>query len=179
MLASLKQTASRNVELAIARMSGRQIALSERIYRAKAFSNDQIGRKIDSALARGLNWRQFANEVRDSIRPDAPGGVSYAAKRLARTEINNAYHAMSAALNADKPWNTGMVWETSKSHPKTDICDLLAERSPYPLDEVPPKPHPNCLCFIYPETVSNEEFLRQFRAGQFDNYLQTNYGAAA
>lgn len=173
---SLQQTASRGVEAAIARMTGTQIPLSTRVYRSRTLSSGLLDARINSALARGISWSQFATEVRTSIRPDAPGGVAYAAKRLARTEINNAYHAMSVETNKDKPWNTGMVWKTSGSHPEPDLCDLYEDRSPYPLGEVPRKPHPQCLCYTYPETVSPEEFMRQYRAGSYDSYINATYG---
>lgn len=179
MLKSLEQTASRGVEAAIARMAGTAVPLSQRVFRAKDLSQGVVERRINSALARGLSWGQFRNEVRDLIRPGTPGGVSYAATRLARTETNNAYHAMTAIHNADKPWNTGMAWKTSGSHPSPDICDLLAEQSPFPLDQVPRKPHPQCLCYVFPETVSQAEFMENFRAGAYDNYLTRNYGVAA
>jgi hypothetical protein len=172
-------TAYRGVEAGIARVTGTAVPLSQRVYRARDLSQGTVDRRIESALVRGLSWGQFANEVRDLIRPDTPGGVAYAAKRLARTETNNAYHAMSTIYNADKPWNKGMVWKTSGSHPKPDICDLRADNSPYPLGEVPPKPHPQCLCYVYPKTVSRAEFVEQFNSGAYDRYIQQNYGRAA
>jgi hypothetical protein len=179
MLASLKQTASRNVEASVARMTGVHVPLSQRVYRARDLSQGRVDARINSGLARGISWGQLANEVKGFISPNVVGGVSYAAKRLARTEINNAYHAVTAINNQDKPWNVAMVWKTSGSHPEPDICDLRAQNSPYPLDDVPKKPHPQCLCYVYPETVSSEEFLRQYRAGAYNDYLQRVYGQAA
>lgn len=173
---SLEQTASRNVEAAISRMTRGGVPLSERIYRSRLLTTGQIDSRIDSALARGLNWKQFSDQMRDSFKPDVPGGVAYAAKRLARTEINAAYHAITIEQNMGKPWNTGMAWRTSRSHPKPDLCDLYQDRSPYPADAVPSKPHPQCLCYTYPETVSPEEFVRNYRMGQYDGYIASEYG---
>ena len=173
---SLNSAASRNVEGAIQRMGGNRVALSRRVYLAEQLVNGQVDRRINSALARGINWRQFATEVKDLIRPDTPGGVSYAAKRLARTEINAAYHALSVQQNVDKPWNQSMDWNTSKSHPKEDICDLLAKRGPYPMDDVPRKPHPQCLCYVSPRTVTPEVFLQEYRRGAYDDYIRRTYG---
>lgn len=173
---SLLQTADRNVEVAIRRINGDAAPLSRRVYKSQQLSTGWVDGKINSALARGLNWKQFAEEVKSSINPSTAGGVAYAAKRLARTEINAAYHAATVAQNRDKPWNTGMVWELSKSHPTPDICNLYADRSPYPLGEVPSKPHPHCLCYTYPETVSAEEFRSNLRSGRYDAYLFENYG---
>lgn len=176
MKASLIQTADRNVQAAIQRVNGNSIPLSRRVYRSRDLSQGWVDRKINSALARGLNWSQFASEVKGMINPNTPGGVSYAAKRLARTEINNAYHAMTVQQNRDKPWITGMVWALSNSHPTPDICNLYADNSPYPVDEVPAKPHPQCLCYTYPEVVSAERFRNEYNFGRYDSYLSENYG---
>lgn len=171
----LASSADRNLQAAFARQDD-PFPLSLRVYRSRQLSTGWVDRTINSSLARGLNYRQLAKEVRSSIRPDTPGGIAYAAKRLARTEINNAYHLVTVEQNRDKPWNESMVWATSRSHPSPDVCDLFADRSPYELDEVPKKPHPQCLCYTYPKTVSSEEFVRRWRAGEYDNYISANYG---
>lgn len=173
---SLRATASRNVEAAVVRMTGFRYPLSQRVYRAQALSNGWMDRRINSNLARGTSWAKFQADVRDFIRPDTPGGVAYAAKRLARTEINLAYHAMSVEHNRDKPWNTGIAWNLSRSHPVPDICNLLADRGPYAEDAVPAKPHPQCLCYVTPETVTPEAFVQNYRAGQYDEYIASHYG---
>lgn len=176
MRTSLASSASRNVEAAIARITRGRVPLSARVYMSRDLASGLVEQRINSALARGANYRQLASDVRESIRPDTPGGVAYSAKRLARTEINAAYHAVTIEQNSDKPWNTGMAWRTSRSHPDTDICDLYESRSPYPLGQVPPKAHPNCLCYTYPETVSPDEWLTAYRSGDYDDYIARNYG---
>jgi len=174
-----------NVEAAISRLTESYVPLSARVYKTAALTDGWLNRTIDSALARGANREELKREVRQFIRPDTPGGVAYAAKRLARTEINAAYHAVTIAHNADKPWNLGMVWALSRSHPTLDRCDELARFDAhglgvgvFPTDDVPPKPHPQCLCYVYPKTMSPAEFTRAFRAGEFDNYLAETYSMA-
>lgn len=176
MKASLLQTADRSVQAAVTRITGGGMPLSRRVYRTRDLSSGLVDRRINSALARGLNWSQFAGEVKGLINPNTAGGVSYAAKRLARTEINNAYHAMSVAQTRDKPWATGMKWNLSRSHPEPDLCDLYADRGPYQPDAVPAKPHPHCLCYVTPELVDYDTFLGEYRAGRYDSYLAENYG---
>lgn len=171
----LSSSGDRNLQAAFARQGNRP-PLSLRVYRSRQLSTGWVTRTIDSSLARGLNYKQLADEVRSSIRPDTPGGVAYAAKRLARTEINAAYHAVTVEQNRLKPWNTSMTWALSKSHPTPDICNLYADRSPYDLGAVPDKPHPQCLCYTYANTVSSEEFVRAWRAGEYDMYISENYG---
>ena len=180
LLRAAQAQARRGVDNAMSRFKGySKIPLSDQVWRTKAFSNDLIDRRIHEALATGKSARELAASVRDLIRPDTPGGVKYAAMRLGRTEINNAAHATTVRQNAKKPWVTGMRWELSGSHPKPDDCNAYAEESHYPggpegvfrPEEVPEKPHPNCLCYIIPEMVTDEEFIDQFASGKYDEYL--------
>lgn len=175
----LEHAVSRNVELAVRRTAGVSFPLSQRVYKAKQLSDGWVDRKIQAVIIRSGNWKELATEVKDSIRPDTPGGVAYAAKRLARTELNNAYHAMSAEFNADKPWVTGFDWNLSKSHPAPDECNSLADASPYPRNRVPGKAHPQCLCYISPALPTPEEFSANYRAGAYDDYMTAHYGRAS
>jgi hypothetical protein len=145
----LEATEARAIDVVEARLSGasRQ-PLSERVYRAQVWSSGVLERRVNSALARGLNAQEFAREVRDLVNPNTPGGPRYAALRLARTEINNAYHAMAVRAAQLKPWINKVEWHLSKSHPKRpgkiEICESLAGRLFVPT-EVPLKPHPQCV----------------------------------
>ena len=180
MLRAAQATARRNVENVTSRVMGySRMPLSEQVYKTRAWSNGLIDRRINSVIARGGSARDLAAEVRDLIRPDTPGGVKYAAQRLGRTELNNAFHATSVRGYQKAPWVTGVKWELSGSHPVADECDDYAESSHYdggdpgvfrPAD-VPEKPHPNCLCFTSPVTVKDEEFLDQYFSGAYDEYI--------
>lgn len=180
----LLASADRNVEAMIARaLGGARIPLSQQVFHTESLSRGWLDRVLNSALARGASANEIARLTRQHIRPNVKGGVSYAAKRLGRSEINNAYHAQSIGINQDKPWNTGMKWRLSRSHPAKDICDALAVRDQhelgsgvFPVDGVPSKPHPQCLCYIAPETLSIGEFIQQFEAGNYDAWIDSNYG---
>lgn len=157
-----------------------KIPLSEKVYRSRQLVKGEVDRLVESALARGLSAKEFAKEVSGFIRPDTPGGVRYAAMRLSRTEINNAFHYAQTRDNAMKPWVSGQKWHLSGSHPKPDECNQFAEQNKFdlgvgifPAGDVPAKPHPHCLCFITPETVGEEEWIKQFKAGQYDDYLNS------
>jgi hypothetical protein len=99
--------------------------------------------------------------------------------RLGRTELNNAFHTTTQRLYEKQPWVTAMKWNLSSSHPEGDICDEYAFDAHIPHGEagvwrkgdVPSKPHPNCLCFTTPVTVSDDEFAKQFTDGKYDEYL--------
>jgi hypothetical protein len=174
------ETSRTGISSAIQRMQGASyIPLSEQVYTTRALTSGMVDRYVTSALVRGLNWREFATGVKGMIRPDVPGGVNYAAKRLARTEINNAFHAMQAEKARETPWTTGVLWNLSGSHPTPDECNEYADESHfdggdpgvYLPEDVPKKPHPQCLCFCTPVTVEPDEFIDQFFAGKYDRYV--------
>lgn len=144
------------------------IALSARVYRTRVLAQGQVDREIFRLLALGRPQREIAAAVRKFIRPDVPGGVSYAAQRLGRTEVQNAFHATQRAYAVNNPYVRAMKWELSGSHPKPDECDQYASEDGYrmgsgvfPVDNVPDKPHPQCLCFLTNITPSREEFIQQ------------------
>lgn len=158
------------LEAALQRMKGRSYkTLSSQVYDTKKLASGWVSDKINQALVSGWDARRLAKEVRQSISPDVPGGVSYAANRLARTEINNAFHAASAERYENSPIVESVNWHLSTSHPEGDICDALAEESPYPKDAVPEKPHPSCYCYITPSLPSKDEFLKNLLAGKYDD----------
>jgi hypothetical protein len=121
------------------------IPLSQRVYKAQAWANGLVDRRVSVGLLLGQSAKEIARAVRDMIHPDVKGGVSYAAMRLARTELNNAFHT-TAKQRMDEPWATGVRWHLSGSHPKSakpEACELLALQT-YDPGSVPNKPHPQC-----------------------------------
>jgi hypothetical protein len=175
------ETARQGVKSLETRISGASnIPLSERVYRNAALSSGKIDDIVNNALATGKTARELASEVHSFISPSTPGGASYAAQRLARTEINNAYHETTKALDINKPWVDGQKWNLSGSHGKPDICNQYADDDNgdgpgvYPPDDTPSKPHPHCFCFITAVTVSPKEFIRNMKAGQYNGYIATS-----
>jgi len=164
-------TAQRTVETILARMGLSKVPLAERIYSTSVWMNGRLDRLITQTMAAGLNAKRFAKVARDWFAPSVPGGTRYAAMRLARTEINNAFHATSVSYAADKPWVSQMDWNLSKSHPEPDKCDLYAEQSPWDVHLVPRKPHPQCLCYVTEVSMDEDEWIDRFVAGEFDDYL--------
>lgn len=174
---SITEISDRNVELMLRRFSTEQIPLSQQVYRTRSLSQGWVDRLINIGIGRGLTARELARSVRDHIRPDVRGGVSYAAMRLARTEINNAFHTAAIVAAQDKPWIEGMEWRLSGSHPKPDICDLLAGNV-YPVGSVPPKPHPQCFCYVIPKEPDEDDFVAAFARGDYDDALDEITGSA-
>lgn len=164
------------VNVALTRMAQSQIPLSERIYRTRVWMDGRLDRMVNSALSRGLSAREFAAEAMDWFRPNTPGGIRYASLRLARSEINNAFHAVAVNQAAEKPWIDKMQWHLSSSHPKPDVCDQYAHggrdgNGLYAPRDVPRKPHPHCFCYVTPQSPSEDEFLDNLIAGNYNSYL--------
>lgn len=146
--------------------------LSERVVRNQARATGRIHRVIESGLANRLSARELARQVGSLIRPDTPGGVSYAAMRLARTEINNAYHWAARDHRETRPWIDAVAWELSGSHPEADACDDLKALGPYKPKDVPDKPHPHCLCFTIPITPTPDQFVNNLLGGDYNEWIE-------
>jgi hypothetical protein len=181
--AGLMKGLESTIDVVIARVTGTHFPLSQRIYRSQLFTSGMLDNKINSALVRGLSAREFAKEMEDFFNPDTPGGVRFASMRLARTEINNAFHATTVSQIGDAPWIEGFHWNLSQSHPKADDCDALATQNSfglgegnYPPRDTPSKPHPQCLCVVTPIAVEDDEFLDSLLHGKYDSYLKRTVG---
>lgn len=181
---ALRRAARATAERGVASVESRALGLSKRplsarVYRSRVTISGQLDRLIDNALARGASPAELAREVRGFVNPRTPGGVRYAAMRLARTEINNAFHATSVRHAQTLPWITDMKWNLSGSHKVPDECNEYAESVHYDSGdvghfkkaEVPGKPHPQCLCYVTPETVDKRSFQERYEAGQYDRAI--------
>lgn len=165
----LAEAASSRVNTVLARLDTSHKALSSQVYETKALVSGWVDSAVNVSLARGETAAQLAARVRKFVSPNTPGGASYAARRLARTEINNAFHATTI----DRYQKSGIVeevdWNLSSSHPEGDECDDLKDNSPYNVDMVPEKPHPQCFCFITPALPSRSQFMENLFAGKYDD----------
>jgi hypothetical protein len=170
--------AASGIDRMIARTTGASyVPLKDRVYNSDVNVGSQVDRLVNSALTRGLSAVEFAKEVRQFVNPLTPGGVRYAAMRLARTEINNAAHAASVESVRETPWVEKMEWRLSGSHGRADICDRYAKGGAnndghYPKTAVPAKPHPQCLCYVIPVTVTDDEFEDALLSGKYNSYLE-------
>lgn len=80
----------------------------------------------------------------------------YASIRLARTEINMAYRKAEQTRWKQFDFILGYEVKLSKRHPAPDICDDLI--GIYPKDFVFLGWHPNCMCYVVPIMMSDEEY---------------------
>ncbi len=152
--------AKANVERSLQRLLGDgYVPLSERVYKSTPLVTGRVDRIVQQSLARGASAREMATAVRALINPNTPGGVKYAAMRLGRTENNNSFHARQVSYAQETPWVTGVKWQLSGSHPRPDECNDY-DNQVYAPNEVPAKPHPNCLCYTTYEQMSFQEMWR-------------------
>lgn len=160
--------------------------LSDRVYRNAALSRGYVERAVNNGLLLGKTAKEIAKDVVGFIDPATPGGASYAAMRLGRTEVQNAYHQTSREHYQTSPWVERVKWSVSGSHPREDECDDLAEATGVPgwgpgeyrPEDVPDKPHPQCLCWIEPVAIPLDKFAENFHAGKYDDYIDAQMGRA-
>lgn len=154
------------------------IDLSPRVYKTKALSSRWVQREVNRGLALGRSADEIAKSVRAMIAPNVRGGVSYAARRLGRTEINNAFHTSTIRMASNQPWTEGFKWNLSGSHPRPDICNEYADDDHdelgagiFSTKSVPGKPHPQCLCYLTVVTTPDELFLENLLDGKYKKWM--------
>lgn len=181
LMRSAEDSAKRGIVTAEARMNLSRIPLSDKVWQEEMLTNGKLDAIINNALYRGASAADLAKDVRAYVNPNTPGGVRYASHRLARTEINNAFHATQVQEGINSPWVNALKWNLSGSHPRPDECNEYAESSHFSgggqgefrPEETPQKPHPNCFCYTTPVTPSREDFIKQFQAGVYDEFLES------
>lgn len=174
---SLRSQAEFGVQAMLQRVFHTERPLSESLYDSRAFAHKQLSRLVNGHLAQGSSAADIAKDVRRFVSPSAPGGTSYVAMRLGRTEIHNAFHAQSIADAQGQPWVDHMDWCLSKSHSardEKDACEHYARQRSYPVDGVPPPPHPGCRCYVVPVVIDNDEFLDKLASGAYNGWLSRN-----
>lgn len=95
------------------------------------------------------------------------------ALRVARTEINAAYHKARNERWKNEPFVIGQLIHLSPQHDIDDICDELEGR--YPKDFIWTGWHPQCMCTSDPILISGDEardFYKRLYAGEdMGNYV--------
>jgi hypothetical protein len=152
------------------------VTFSQRVFRTRALTQGWIDRTVNRSVLLGESWRELAARVRPLISPDTAGGVSYAAKRLARTELNNAFHESARVVSENNPYTVGMQWHLSRSHVAqggVEVCELIArghsagaKNGVYHHGAVPDKPHPQCRCYVTSVPMDEDAFLRTILGGE-------------
>jgi hypothetical protein len=154
--------------------------LQQRIYKGGRAGVVQAAKEVETGLLLQLSAKELADRVHDLYNPNVPGGQSYAASRLARTEINNAHHDTTIRHAETTPWVYGYKWHLSGSHPRPDICNEYAEADHdglgpgvFKKGNAPSKPHPHCLCYLTVMQPDRDEFLDSLANGRYDDHLES------
>jgi hypothetical protein len=146
------------------------VRLSASVYRNEALMMGKIDDVVNNGILLGQSSKEIAEGVVQYINPDVMGGQRHAANRLARTELNNAFHRTSIESYKASPYVIGVQWNLSGSHDRDDECDDW-DGEVFPKDEVPDKPHPQCYCFLTPISPEPDEFAEKLLGGDYDGSL--------
>jgi hypothetical protein len=128
--------------------------LSRRVWLNERGTVRRVQAEVDRAVRAGESPAKLARRVRQHIQPNVPGGVSYAAMRLARTELLSAWDARERQALKTAGIYTGAEWMLSPTHASKpsspDVCDRLRDGGPYTWAQLPARPHPHCMCYLEP-----------------------------
>jgi hypothetical protein len=151
--------------------------LSTNVYRLEALHTGKVEDIIRQGLISNLSAKELAQDAYKDVSSSTPGGASYAAMRLARTEINNAFHERQLQ-GAERPGVTGVKWNLSGSHKVPDECNTYADTDKFkkgigvfPVGQVPDKPHPQCFCYLTYIMMAPGEMAKAFQRGDFDSEI--------
>lgn len=173
-LAGERQSARLNVISAISSITHADYKLSKYVYGSNALAKGWLKNSVAAMILRGTSAQEIARVASSSIRGDVPGGVSYAALRLGRTELNNAFHATNITLAQDRPWIPSMKWNLSHVHSfnpnRAEICEQYSQKE-WRVEAVPPKPHPQCRCYVTPNLVPYEQFIQDLTNNKYRSWI--------
>lgn len=165
----------------------RGYTLSTRVWNAGVETIRDLNGLMERGIRQGRGALSIARDLEPFLLPGRKGlltnkpygstKASYDAMRLARTEITRANGVATLTASAANPFVEGVDWKLSISHPRQDVCDLLATlgmsgerlREPYLLDTMPSyPPHPHCLCVLLAALLEDIQSviaqLRQYMA---------------
>lgn len=157
------------------------LKLSDRVWRTSQSARQALQKIVEDGVARGLDSRKLARRVQQYLQPGVwtamkaetrrnlrvPKDVSYEAIRLARTEMNNAFHEGTVNAYRTIPSARGVYWRLSARHVLPDVCDDYASHNGngfWPKGEEPARPHPQCFCVILPAMEDPDEFKERLKA---------------
>lgn len=154
------------------------LKLSDRIWTTDQTLRNNLHSMIEQCVNDGRSAVEFSRAVEQYLVEPGPkwttaikpavtdrGSVKYNALRLARTEINQAYHRSQNLAAMNNPTIRGLKWNLSRSHPKKDICDTWATQDIHGLGSgiyrpgETPKDHPNGMCFLTMSLYQGTELI--------------------
>lgn len=160
-----KAVISEAVELAVIQGQGSAQAAREFLARGQA-----VPPEVAARLGAG-NATALGNEAARLLSGRGESAL-YQAQRVFRTEINRVHGEAFMAGAEEHPDFAGFRFLLSPSHPKHDICDLLATQNVYGLgpgvypsrEKCPWPAHPNTLSYV--DDVRKDEVSAEDKAGK-------------
>lgn len=134
---------------------------------------------VDGKVALLQRWGGLVRGTGEFSRR-LPGRIDWRAVRLVRSEFNASMQDSEGFAAAANPGCTGDVeWvlQEGRQHWGCE-CEDLAAGGPYPAEDAPTYPHPNCQCWLRPVMRDHGEFMddlkRWVKGGDVD-YLDKWY----
>lgn len=167
-------------------VTGDKKPLSWRVWNTGASTQEAIRKQLVESIRAGDSPATLGTKLEQYLKPEfaptqylkngkivkkniATGGGSYAARRLARTELTKTNGEWTVNLVKTTPGALGTKWNLSGSHPAYDVCDQKAKggsgKAPFiPGVYGPGNPprypaHPQCLCYLTPYMKSRQQVL--------------------
>ncbi len=178
--------------------------LSDRVWRIQEYTQKGILDITIQGIMSGTSAVELAKQLEGFLLKRGPawttgikpsvtgrGTVAYNALRLARTEINQAYHWAQKEMAKENPLLIGQKWNLSNTHPTDwplsaaymgypEICDYRANHDHhglgegvFPPGEAPPD-HPNGLCYLTDVWKPVEEILDLLTDAD-DSFIDVSY----
>lgn len=160
--------------------------LSDRVWNLLESHRVDLERGLSLGISKGQSAKEMATELKKNLNePDRlfrrvrdeegnlklskaakeyhPGQGVYRSSfknafRLTRTETNMSYRMSDFERWQKQPFVVGVEIRLSDNHPKFDICDLLAGKYPKWFNWT--GWHPQCMCYVVPIMMTDEEFDR-------------------
>lgn len=166
--------------------------LSQRIWNQQEDVKKSLERALSTGIEKGMSAVKLSKRVSKYLN-DYPSlakdykkkygkavdvsGCEYRSVRLARNEINMSYRAAEQARWRNLDFVKGIEIKTSGSHPKEDMCDILAGKYPATFNWY--GWHVNCMCYAIPIIMSEEEYWSgkqqtNTMPGNFDGWMRQN-----
>lgn len=156
------------------------LQLSDRLWNLENNGVDKIRKIILQGIIDGKTVNQIAVELEHQINESMRSGASYAAIRLARTEVQYVYHKALKDIFSVSPWVQKVQVKISEGHKHKDICDLIVEQGEngngiYNAEDVNLPFHPNCMCYLKPILTSIENLKQKVRLWKNGKSVLTDY----
>ena len=159
----------------------RGMNLSSKLWNQSQMYRDSLEATISTAMEKGMSavtlskrlskylndWPKLQADYQEKYgKATRCYDCEYRSIRLARNEINIAYRTAEQERWKQFDFILGYKIKLSGSHPRYDICDDMV--GDYPKDFKFVGWHPNCLCYVVPIIMSEDEYWSNNRENSYN-----------